>query len=53
MSSRLPDLIINLSEIYSKQCREFKETKKIEVFSFIGLKNNSYSINAKTVKQDR
>ena len=41
MSSKLSDLINNLSEIYSKECRGCKERKKIKsVCNLIGLKNN-------------
>ena len=43
MSSKLSDLIYNLSEIYSKECRRCKKKKKKKikpVCDFIVLKNN-------------
>ena len=41
MSSKLSDLINNLSEIYSEECKGCKERKKTKsVCDFIGLKNN-------------
>ena len=41
MLSKLSDLINDLSEIYSKQRRGYKERKKIKsLCDFVGLKNN-------------
>ena len=41
MLSKLSDLINDLSEIYSKQLRGYKERKKIKsLCDFVGLKNN-------------
>ena len=41
MSSKLSDLINNLSEIYSKECRWCEERKKTKsVCNFTGLENN-------------
>ena len=41
MSSKLSDLINNLSEIYSEECRSCKEETKIKsIRDFIGLKND-------------
>ena len=42
MSSKLSNLVNNLSEIYSRECRGCKEKKKIKsVCDFIGLKNKA------------
>ena len=41
MTNKLSDLVDNLSEIYSKECKGCKERKKIKsICGFIGLKNN-------------
>ena len=41
MSSKLSDLINNLSEIYSEECRSCKEETKIKsIRDFIGLEND-------------
>ena len=48
MSTSLPSLVDNLSEIYSKGCKRCKERKKIKsVCNFIGLKNNKLSYKCK------
>ena len=44
MSSKLSDLVDELSETYNKECKGCKERKKIKsVYNFIGLKNNKLS----------
>ena len=43
MTSKLSDLVDNLSEIYKKECKGRMERKKIKsLCDFIGLKNNKY-----------
>ena len=47
MTSKLSDLVDNLSEIYKKECKGCMERKKIKsLCDFIGLKNNKlyYSV---------
>ena len=47
MSSKLSSLVNNFSEIYSKECRGYKERKNIElVCDFIALKNNKLNATA-------
>ena len=52
MSSKLSDLVDNLSEIYRKECKGCKERKKIKsVCNFIGLKNNKLGYKCKECKK--
>ena len=52
MSSKLSDLVDNLSEIYRKECKGCKERKKIKsVSNFIGLKNNKLGYKCKECKK--
>ena len=52
MSSKLSDLINNLSKIYCKECRGCKERKKIKlVCNLIGLKNNKLNYKCKECKK--
>ena len=52
MSSKLSDLVDNLSEIYRKECKGCKERKKIKsVCNFIGLKNNKLGYKRKECKK--
>ena len=45
MPTSLSNLVDNLSEIYSKECKRCKERKKIKsVCNFIGFKNNELQI---------
>ena len=59
MSSKLSDLVNNLSEVYSKDCKGCKEEKKIKsVCDFTGLKNNKWhyicnDCKKKTVKTNK
>ena len=49
MSTSLSSLVDNLSEIYSKKCKD--ENCKSEC-DFIGYKNNKFVTNVKNVKKD-
>ena len=55
MSTSLWSLVDNLSEIYKKECKVFKERRKIKsVCNFIGLKNSKLNyMNEKVVKKGR
>ena len=46
MSSKLPDIIKILSEIYSKECRGCKEKNVKSVCNFVGFKTINNIINA-------
>ena len=48
MSTSLSSLVDNLSEIYKKECKGYKERKKIKsVCDFIGHKNNKLNYKCK------
>ena len=52
MSSKLSDVINNLSEIYSEEYRRCKERKKIKsVCNLIGLKNNELHYKSNNYKK--
>ena len=51
MSSKLPDLIKILSEIYSKECRGYKENNVKSVCNFVGFKTINNIINATNLKK--
>ena len=52
ISSKLSDLINNLSEIYSEECRRCKERKKIKsVCNLIGPKNNKFHYKSNNYKK--
>ena len=51
MSSKLPDLIKILSEIYSKECRGCKEKNVKSVCNFVGFKTINNIINATNLKK--
>ena len=53
MSTKLSELVDNLSEIYKKKCKGREERKKIKsVCNFIGLKNNKLNYECKEHKKD-
>ena len=48
MPTSLSNLVDNLSEIYSKECKGCKERKRIKsVCNFIGFKNNKLNYKCK------
>ena len=52
MSSKLSDLINDLSEICSEECRGCKEIKKIKsLYNLMGLKNNKLHYKCKECKE--
>ena len=52
MSSKLSDLVDNLSEIYKKECKGCNERRLIKsVCDFIGLKNNKLRYKCKECKE--
>ena len=55
MSTSLSSLVDNLSEIYKKECKRWKERKKKikSVCNFIGIKNNKLYYKCKGCKKGR
>ena len=52
MSSKLSDLVDNLSESYKKECKGCKQTRKIKsVCDFIGLKNDKLRYKCEECKK--
>ena len=52
MSNKLSDLVDNLSEIYKKECKGYKERRKLKsVSDFIGLYNNKLNCKCKKRKK--
>ena len=54
MSTSLSSLVDNLSEIYKKECKRWKERKKKlnQYAILLELKITNYITNAKVVKRD-
>ena len=51
MSTSLSSLVDNLSEIYTKECKEYEQKRKIKsVCNFIRLRNNRLSYECKECK---
>ena len=51
MSSKLSDLLNNLSEVYNNECRGCKERKTKSICNFIGLRKNKLHYKCKECKK--